>query len=1019
MDLPTMSRIPNEQIERLKREVPVTDLCREYGIELQPKGKDLFACCPWHEDREPSFSVTPGKNLWNCLAGCGGGDNIQLVMRCEKISFRRAAEKLLARLGVAPQAPAITTRLGTAHEILTAPDDGLSDAQLLGIVADFYHGTFCNQPQAMAYLQKRKCFHPEAVKKFKIGYANRTLGYRVPMTTAAGRQLKARLQKLGILRKESGHEHLNGSVVFPITDRQGGVIMQLYGRKITEGLRKGTPLHLYLEQPKRGLWNPESVMAGGELILCEAILDALTFWCAGFRNVTCTFGANGINEDLWALLHDVRPRWVICAQDNDVAGNDAVAKLAPRLAELGIGVKRLPLPPDVDVNAYACQSANVSRALASLLEEAAVIVTHATTAAAEQEEQLKEKATAPEPAPMLEPEPIPEPSSLAAPPPAKPEPPRSSGTETPAPASGALHPEVRGEDIFFRLGDREYRVRGLLKNTSYEAMKINLRVKLDEERHHQDNVDMNAAKSRETFIRGASGETQLKEDILKRDLSRLLLKLEELQEENIRRAMEPKGPVVPGMSEAEREEALALLRDPKLLERILADFDACGVVGEDTNKLVGYLAAVSRKFDKPLGVIIQSTSAAGKTTLMEAVLSFIPEEERVKYSAMTGQALFYLGEADLKNKILAIAEEEGAERATYALKLLQSEGELTIASTGKDSATGRLVTETYHVEGPVMIFFTTTSIEIDEELANRCLTLTVDESREQTRRIHVLQREEETIEGHLRKVRAAALRQAHRNAQRLLQTIPVHNPFARRLTFPDENTRLRRDQKKYLALIRTIALLHQHQRPRRKVEGVEHVEVTREDITTANRLAGEVLGRSLDEMPPQTRRFLDLLHEMATKACAAKEIEQRQYRFSQRDARAFTGWSAFQVKKHLGKLTELEYALIHRGGRGQSFVYELLYSGEGDEGGKFVMGLIDPEKLKATASHEPATTNYEDNREHLNGDREPLGSTEVAPRLQGGSTAQNAAESSNHAGSEAMDRKKRQNTPPEGTAHAA
>ena len=68
------------------------------------------------------------------------------------------------------------------------------------------------------------------------------------------------------------------------------------------------------------------------------------------------------------------------------------------------------------------------------------------------------------------------------------------------------------------------------------------------------------------------------------------------------------------MSEQERDEALALLRDPKLLDRILADFDACGVVGEDTNKLVGYLAAVSRKFDKPLGVIIQSTSAAGKSS---------------------------------------------------------------------------------------------------------------------------------------------------------------------------------------------------------------------------------------------------------------------------------------------------------------------------------------------------------------------------------------------------------------------
>jgi hypothetical protein len=353
--------------------------------------------------------------------------------------------------------------------------------------------------------------------------------------------------------------------------------------------------------------------------------------------------------------------------------------------------------------------------------------------------------------------------------------------------------------------------------------------------------------------------------------------------------------------------------------------------------------------------------------------------------------LFYLGEADIKNKILAIAEEEGAERATYALKLLQSEGELTIASTGKDATTGRLVTETYHVEGPAMIFFTTTSIEIDEELANRCLTLTVDESREQTRRIHELQREEETIEGHLRKVRAAALRRAHRNAQRLLASLPVHNPFAKRLTFPDENTRLRRDQKKYLTLIRSIALLHQHQRPRRKVEGVEHVEVTLEDIATANRLAGEVLGRSLDEMPPQTRRFLETVLAAVRRECAEKQIEQRHYRFSQRDVRRWTNASPQQVKRHLAKLVDLEYALIHRGGRGQSFVYELLYSGEGDEGGKFVMGLIDPEKLR-----------YEDNRDMPNGHRDTPGSGQVHAWDTTGSHPQNGSHPSNEAASEPM-----------------
>jgi DNA primase catalytic core len=873
-----MARIPAELIERIKREVPLEKLCARHGIQLQPRGKDLAAKCPFHDDTDPSFIVSPGKNLWNCLAGCGGGDNLQLVMRLEKCSFRYAAEQLLKTLGVAPEAVAVTTRMGTTHEILAAPGDGLSDAQLMDIVTGFYHTTFLNQPPAMQYLARRKCFHPEAVKRFKIGYANRTLGYRVPTTTAAGRELKARLQKLGILRKETGHEHLNGSVVFPITDRTG-TVAQLYGRKITDGLRKGTPLHLYLEAPKRGVWNAEAVMAGGEVILCEAVLDALTFWCAGFRNVTCSFGAGSVNEDLWALLHDARPRWLVCAQDNDPAGNDAVAKLAPRLGELGIGVKRVQLPAGVDVNAYACQSADVAKALAALLEQAHVLVTHASESSSRGNEALtsspqptpaakEEKAAAADTTPASSPETAVAPplSSLAA----SVQPPAT----TPAPASpsnGALHPEPKGEDLFFKIGDREYRVRGLAKNTSFEALKINLRVKRGEERHHQDNVDLNSAKSREVFLRAAAAETHWSEDILKRDLSRLLLKLEELQEEIIRRALEPQGPVVPGLTEAERDEALALLKDPKLLERILADFDARGVVGEDTNKLVGYLAALSRKFDKPLGVIIQSTSAAGKTTLMEAVLAFMPEEERVQYSAMTGQALFYLGEQDIRHKILAIAEEEGAEKATYALKLLQSEGELTIASTGKDATTGRLVTEEYHVEGPAMIFFTTTSIELDEELANRCLTLTVDESREQTRRI------------------------------------------------------------------------------------------------------------------------LDLLWAMVQQAVKEKQIAQAHYRFSQRDVRAFTGLSAMQVKRHLAQLTELEYVLAHRGARGQTFVYELLYQGEGRDGAKFLPGLIDVESLRTA-------TSYDENRGGPNGGRGISGAAQGQARGRVGAVGENATSPNTGAG---------------------
>ena len=183
------------------------------------------------------------------------------------------------------------------------------------------------------------------------------------------------------------------------------------------------------------------------------------------------------------------------------------------------------------------------------------------------------------------------------------------------------------------------------------------------------------------------------------------------------------------------------------MARIASDFTACGVVGEETNTLVGYLACVSRLLDRPLAIIIQSSSAAGKSSLMDAVLALMPAEAQVRYSAMTGQSLFYMGETNLKHRILAIAEEEGAQSAGYALKLLQSDGEVTIASTGKDATTGLLVTHEYRVEGPVMLFLTTTAIDIDDELLNRCLVLTVNEGREQTRAIHALQRRQQTLAG--------------------------------------------------------------------------------------------------------------------------------------------------------------------------------------------------------------------------------------------------------------------------------
>lgn len=373
------------------------------------------------------------------------------------------------------------------------------------------------------------------------------------------------------------------------------------------------------------------------------------------------------------------------------------------------------------------------------------------------------------------------------------------------------------------------------------------------------------------------------------DLGRVLLACEEHSEQAVREAQAPVEPEVE-LSEAERERAMELLRDPNLIERICADFERVGVVGEQDNCLLGYLAAVSRKLDHPLAVIVQSTSAAGKSALQEAVLAMVPSEERVSFSAMTGQSLFYMGETDLAHKVLSIAEEEGAKRAAYALKLLHSEGELRIASTGKEGSSGRLITHTYTVRGPVAIFLTTTTIELDEELANRCIVLGVDEERSQTQAIHRYQRERETLEGLLAEHERASVLKLHRDAQRLLDPLAVVNPYARALGFADARTRTRRDHTKYLALIRAIALMHQHQRPKKSAatesgHHLPYIEVTRSDIALANRLAHAVLGHSLDELPPGTRRLLGLIDAHVAERAAEEPAGREAVRFTRRELR--------------------------------------------------------------------------------------------------------------------------------------
>ena len=960
-----MARIPEAEIDRLKSEVSVERLVEAAGVALKRAGKDLLGKCPFHDDREASLVVTPAKNLWHCFGCSLGGGPIDWVMKAQGVSFRHAVE--LLREG----APSGAVK-GTANSRLrvlpapVAPD--AEDAQVLGQVIGYYHETLKASPEALAYLTARGIGSMEAIDRFKLGYANRTLGLRLPeKSRKAGLEIRTRLEKLGIYRA-SGHEHFNGSLVIPVRDERGNVT-EVYGRKIRDDLRPGTPLHLYLPGPHRGVWNVEALAVSKEIILCESLIDALTFWCAGYRNVTAAYGTEGFTDDHLAAFKRHGTERVLIAYDRDDAGERAAGKLAQALIAEGIECYRIEFPKGMDANEYALKVTPASQSLGVVIRKAAwlgkgtapatgpkgapigdlqapvEVVTVAdalVSAPARAASSLVAKAAKEE---NLEKNPAPSNAAPALP-------------ATPMPSAPSDPPaEVSDAEVVMMFGEnghgRRYRIRGLAKNLGVETLKVNVLVAIGDA-FHVDTLDLYSARQRAGYVAQAAIELRLAEDVLKGDLGRVLLKLEALQEENQRRALEPKLIEAHNMTEDERGAALALLRDARLAERILADIEACGIVGERTNKLVGYLAAISRKLDAPLAVVIQSSSAAGKSSLMDAVLALMPEEERVKYSAMTGQSLFYMGQTNLKHKILAIVEEEGASRASYALKLLQSEGELTIASTGKDPATGNLVTQEYRVEGPVMIFLTTTAIEIDEELLNRCLVLTVDEDRSQTQAIHRLQREKRTLEGLIARAEREDIQRLHRNAQRLLRPLAVLNPYARSLTFPDQATRTRRDHEKYLTLIDTIALLHQHQREvktmTRRGRAIEYVEVTLDDVALTNALAHEVLGRSLDELPPQTRRLLLLVDDHVRTLAQTRSIARGACRFSRRELRAAIGWSDTQLRVHLERLSAMEYLATHREGAGGRFVYELLYDGQGRDGKPFLPGLIDVQALGGAAT---------------------------------------------------------------------
>ncbi|MCE0829068.1 CHC2 zinc finger domain-containing protein, partial [Buttiauxella sp. A2-C2_NF] len=488
-----------------------------------------WAClCPFHSEKTPSCIITPSKGVYHCF-GCGAkGSIIDWQMNTTGQSLREAVAFLKTRLAGADSEPSSASSLTVCTEsapsrpkLADLDDDGQA---LLNQVIDHYHRQLLDSPEAHEWLTRRGLNHPELVSHFKLGFAglhgvSGEAGILPSPASGEGRRLREKLASLGVLRTTTKQDHFRGCVVVPVVGwsesanvAHRGRVLQLYGRRTQPDYKilKGSPKHLYLPSPLAGVWNEAALKASSEVILCEALIDAMTFWCAGFRNVTTAYGCNGFTADHLAALQYHGVKRVMIAYDRDEAGDRGAESVAADLLESGIEAWRVRFPAGMDANEYALKSGNPESALGLALQQAAwlgkgtgpgAVFSYETVAASGSE---------------------------------------SSSLTVPAPVVDAIPCEQTATgELLLTSGPRVWRVRGWQKNTVAEVMKVNVQVR-DETTggFHVDQLDMYSSRHRQGYISAAALELGCDVAVIKRECGRVLLMLEQKQDEAQRQQTE-------------------------------------------------------------------------------------------------------------------------------------------------------------------------------------------------------------------------------------------------------------------------------------------------------------------------------------------------------------------------------------------------------------------------------------------------------------------------------------------------
>lgn len=339
---------PDEVIEEVRMKNDIVDVISGY-VKLQKKGANYFGLCPFHNEKSPSFSVSPGKQMYYCF-GCGAGGNvITFLMEYENYTFQEALSSLADRAGV---------NLPKMEYGREAREQAELRARLLEVnkLAANYFYYQMKQPQgkqAYDYFHLKRGLADETIVHFGLGYSNKTSDDLYRYLKGKGYE-DSFLKDTGLvtLEERGGRDKFWNRVMFPIMDVNNRVI-GFGGRVMGDGEPK------YLNSPETKLFDKSRNLYGlnyarlsreGYLLICEGYLDVISLHQAGFTNAVASLGTAFTSQHANVLKRYADQ--VILTYDSDGAGVKAALRAIPILKEVGMSIKVLNMKPYKDPDEF-------------------------------------------------------------------------------------------------------------------------------------------------------------------------------------------------------------------------------------------------------------------------------------------------------------------------------------------------------------------------------------------------------------------------------------------------------------------------------------------------------------------------------------------------------------------------------------------------------------------------------------------------------------------------------------------